>query len=387
MNYRYEQSLLGFGCMRFPKKGNGFDLDEIRREIGYAVEHGVNYFDTAYIYSGSEEVLGTVLKELQLRERVRIATKLPQYLMKTPEEAEKNFREQLRRLRTDYIDNFLMHMLPDTDTLNVLRERGILTWVEEKKRAGAIRSIGFSYHGSTQAFQTLLHAYDWDFCQIQYNYLDVRSQAGEDGLRAAAEKGIPVIVMEPLRGGKLADRLPDAVTALFRKAHPDWSNAEWSFRWLYDQPAVTTVLSGMNSMEMLTENIRIASLAPKEMLSEADLPLYDAARAALVGSVSIPCTGCNYCMPCPFGVDIPGCFRSFNASYQDGYTNAFREYFMCTSLRKQRSNASVCKDCGQCEKKCPQRIEIRNELKRVKKRFENPLYHIGYFMAKLLRII
>ncbi len=385
MNYRHDQSLIGFGCMRFPKKGNGFDMDEIRNEIKYAYEHGVNYYDTAYIYPGSEEVLGTVLKELGIRENVKIATKLPHYFMKTVEDAEKNFAEQLKRLRTDYVDNFLMHMLPDKEKWDELIDRGILAWAEEKKAQGKIRNIGFSFHGSSAIFIELINAYDWDFCQIQYNYMDVNSQAGMKGLKAAAERNIPVIIMEPLRGGKLVNQLPAKVIEMFRAAHPDWSNAEWSFRWLYNQPEVTTVLSGMNSMEMLTENIRIADSSNENMLTEEELQIYEDARLCLEGATSIPCTGCGYCTPCPFGVDIPGCFRCYNASYLDGYFNAFREYFMITSLRKQKNNASLCKECGKCETHCPQHMEIRKNLKKVKRRFENPVYHIACFFAKLLK--
>lgn len=385
MKYRYGQSLIGFGCMRFPRKGNGFDLDEIRKEIKYAYDQGVNYFDTAYIYAGSEEVLGTVLMELGIRQDVMIATKLPHYFMKTVEDAEKNFSEQLRRLKTDYVDNFLMHMLPDKEKWDELIARGILDWVNEKKKLGQIRNVGFSFHGSSATFIELVEAYDWDFCQIQYNYMDVNSQAGVKGLKAAAARNIPIIIMEPLRGGKLADKLPPKVVEMFRDFHPEWSNAEWSFRWLYNQPEVTTVLSGMNSMEMLTENIRIADSSSENMLSDEELKVYENARIGIESSISIPCTGCSYCMPCPFGVDIPGSFRCYNASYLDGFFNAFREYFMCTSLRKTRSNASLCKECGKCETHCPQHLEIRKNLKKVKRRFENPIYHVACAFAKLFK--
>lgn len=381
MEYRHGQSPLGFGCMRFPRSGNGFDMEEIRREIKYAYENGLNYFDTAYIYPGSEEVLGTVVNELGIRSDIIIATKLPHYMMRSRNEMEKNFRTQLKRLKTDYVDNFLMHMLPDLDTWNQLIDRGVLEWIREKKESGQIRKIGFSYHGSSARFVEILDAYDWDFCQIQYNYMDETSQAGRLGLLAAQAKDIPVIIMEPLRGGKLASGMPESAVNVFKSAHPDWSLAEWSFRWLYDQAGVTTVLSGMNSIEMITENIRVANDSRINALTDEDRAAYAAARSALEVSIKVPCTGCAYCMPCPAGVDIPGCFRALNNISIDGYFTGFKEYFMCTALKKKPANASVCVGCGLCETKCPQHIAIKSELKKVKRRFDNPIYYIGKFFA------
>ncbi|MBP5385335.1 MAG: aldo/keto reductase [Lachnospiraceae bacterium] len=383
MLYRHEQSVLGFGCMRFPRKGNGFDMDEVEKEIRFAHENGVNYFDTAYIYPGSEAALGQVVDKLQIRKDIKIATKLPHYMMKDTAEMEKRFREQLTRLKTDYVDNYLMHMLPDPDIWKVLLDRGVLNWVADKKASGQIRNVGFSYHGSSGVFQDLLHAHDWDFCQIQYNYMDENAQAGRSGLKEAASMGIPVIIMEPLRGGKLAKLPPDA-SALLKKAHPDWSDAEWSFRWLYDQPEVTTVLSGMNSMEMLEENIRIAAQTEAHSLTEADHKALSEAKDIIQKSILVPCTGCSYCMPCPAGVDIPGCFRFYNSTKIDGYANAFREYFMCTAMKTKPAYASLCRQCGKCETHCPQHIQIRQELKRVKRKFDNPIFHIGRFFANRL---
>ncbi|MCR5269050.1 MAG: aldo/keto reductase [Lachnospiraceae bacterium] len=383
MQYRHEQSLLGFGCMRFPRKGNGFDMEEVERELKFAYESGINYFDTAYIYPGSEEALGNVVSKLGIRDRIRIATKLPHYMMKNAEDMEKHFVEQLRRLKTDYVDNYLMHMLPDRDTWNVLLDRGVIDWLDSKKEKGQIRNVGFSYHGSSVIFRELLHAHAWDFCQIQYNYMDENSQAGRLGLEDAASMGIPVIIMEPLRGGKLAS-LPKEASAILKKAHPDWSDAEWSFRWLYDQEGVTTVLSGMNSMEMLTENIRIASETAAGSLTEEDHAALSEAKAIIQKTIKVPCTGCSYCMPCPAGVDIPGSFRCLNVTAIDGYFSGFREYFMCTALKKKPGYASLCKQCGKCETHCPQHIPIRQELKKVKRKFDNPIFHIGRFFAGLI---
>ena len=386
MNYRNLNnkdglSALGFGCMRFPKKGNGFDTDEIEREIRYAIENGVNYFDTAYLYPGNEEVFGKVLEKTQLRDRIYIATKMPHYLIKSTAEAEKRFNEQLARLRTDRIDYYLMHMLPDLKTWEALKERGMDSWLEEKKRLGLIKRVGFSFHGSSEMFIKILNAYDWEFAQIQYNYFDENSQAGVRGLKAAAAKGIPVIIMEPLRGGRLVNGLPDKALEIIRTEAYGWSAAEFGLRWLWNQSEVTTVLSGMNSMDMVTENIRVASEMQENSLTDDDMHTYEKVLQEIEKKIKVRCTGCGYCLPCPAGVDIPGCFKIYNSSYTDSYTNAIREYFMCTAMKNEKSMASLCKKCGKCESHCPQGIEIRKELDRVKHRFENPVFKIGMFFV------
>ena len=367
-------SILGFGCMRFPKKGNGFDMDEVKREIKYCIDNGVNYFDTAYLYPGSEEALGTVLSELGLRDKVYIATKMPHYLIKDIDALEKRFNEELSRLKTDHIDYYLMHMLPDSATWDVLVSKGVDKWLEDKKAKGLIKRVGFSYHGNTDAFIELLDKYAWEFCQIQYNYMDETSQAGRAGLMAAAERQIPVIIMEPLRGGRLVNDLPKEAEALFADSGRPWSKAEWAFRWLYDQPEVSVVLSGMNSMEMVKENIRTASETEIHSLTDEDFDVYSKVRMAINKKMKVGCTGCRYCMPCPKGVDIPGSFRCYNVSYTDNYVVGIKEYLMCTAMKKDRAMASQCIECGKCEQHCPQGIAIRSELKNVKKRFETPVF-------------
>ena len=380
-------SIIGFGCMRFPKKGNSIDLEETEKEILHAIDMGVNYFDTAYIYSGSEEALGTVLNKNHIRDKVKIATKLPYYLLKKREDMDRFFEEQLKRLQTDYVDYYLMHMLPDINMWGKLINLGILSWLEEKKKLGQIRHIGFSYHGNTNTFMELIDAYDWEFCQIQYNYMDEFSQAGKKGLQYAYSKGIPVIIMEPLRGGRLVNDLPKAALACFEQAKKKYSPAEWALRWLWNQKEVTVVLSGMNSMAMLDENIRIASQVQIGEMTEADFELIEKVKQAINEKTKVPCTGCSYCMPCPKGVDIPGSFRCYNVSYTDGYANGFREYFMCTTMRAKKSYASLCVECGKCEKHCPQSIEIRKELKHVKRRFENPVFKgIAWFVKHVMHI-
>lgn len=382
MNYRKgargeDLSILGFGCMRFKKKGAGFDMEEAEREILYAIENGVNYFDTAYVYSGSEALLGTILDKHGLREKIMIATKLPYYLIKKREDLDRYFNEQLKRLKTDYVDYYLMHMLPDVMMWDHLKKLGIEEWIEEKKRSGAIHKIGFSYHGNTKDFIELLDGYSWEFCQIQYNYMDEHSQAGRKGLAYAGEKGIPVIVMEPLRGGRLVSDLPKRAEHLFRTAVPERSPAEWALRWLWNQKDVTVVLSGMNSMDMVKENIRIAGEVKAGEMTEKELSFIEKVKETLNEKIKVPCTGCSYCMPCPKGVDIPGSFRCYNVSYTDRYASGFREYMMCTTIRAKKSNASLCAECGKCEARCPQNIAIRKELRQVKKRMETPVYKIA----------
>lgn len=387
MNYRNNNStkdlsILGFGCMRFPRKGNGIDLEETEREIMHAIDCGINYFDTAYIYGRSESTLGTILAKNKCREKVMIATKLPHYLIKKSDDIQRYFEEQCKRLQTDYIDYYLMHMLPDVNVWKRLIDLGILDWLKKMKSEGRIKKVGFSYHGNTSSFLELLDAYDWEFCQIQYNYLDEHSQAGRKGLERAAAKNIPVIIMEPLRGGRLANALPKKAVKLFKDANPNRTPAEWALRWLWDQPGVSVVLSGMNSMEMLDENIRIASEVKANEMGEHDFEVFAKVVEAINEKVKVPCTACGYCMPCPKGVDIPGAFRCYNASYIDGFSKGFQEYLMCTTLRKNRSNASLCVECGLCEKHCPQEIAIRKELKNVRKRLENPIYKVAKFVIR-----
>lgn len=385
MEYRkHNWSILGFGCMRFPKQGSGVDMAETERELAYAIEQGITYFDTAYIYMGNEKVLGELVAKNGWRDKICIATKMPHYLIKSIEGLEKLFQEQLRRLQTDYVDNYLMHMLPDVHIWGKLVDMGILKWIEEKLASGQIRKIGFSYHGNTENFIKLIDAYSWDFCQVQYNYMDEFSQAGRAGVEYAASKDIPVIIMEPLRGGRLVNSLPTKAQNLFKNAQPSRSPAEWGLRWLWDQPGVSVVLSGMNSMEMLQENIRIAKNVKAGEFTEADRELIAQVKNAINEKVKVPCTGCGYCQPCPYGVDIPGAFRCYNVRYTDNWFTGVKEYFMCTTLRAKRTNASLCKKCGACERHCPQHIQIRQELDQVVKQLENPVYKIAAWITKFM---
>ena len=381
MNYRKDKqgnelSILGFGCMRFQRKGAKIDFAEAEREILEAYRSGVNYYDTAYIYPGSEALIGEIFEKNGIREKIRIATKLPHYLIKSCSGGEKLFQEELKRLRTEYVDYYLMHMLNDIEAWHRLEEMGVPKWLEEKKASGAIRQVGFSYHGGSEMFCKILDAYDWDFCQIQYNYLDEHSQAGRRGLKYAASKGIPVIIMEPLRGGRLVNQLPGEATRLFAEADPCRTPAEWGLRWLWNQPEVTVVLSGMNSMDMVKENIRIASEVQVGEQGELDAALYAAVVKAINANIKVGCTGCGYCQPCPKGVDIPGIFSAYNNWHGEGKKGAFMDYLKCTTFRKNASSASSCIGCGKCEQHCPQGIAIRRELKNAEAALETPLYKV-----------
>ena len=382
MKYRSDKygnqiSVLGYGCMRFTSKGVKLDFEKAEKEIMKAYEAGVNYYDTAYIYPGSEALLGEVLEKNNIRDKVNIATKLPQNVIKTEESIEKYFEEELKRLRTDHIDYYFMQMLNDIKSWERLKSLGIEEWIREKKESGKIKQIGFSYHGNSDMFCKLIDSYDWDFCQIQYNYLDENSQAGRTGLNYAASKGIPVVIMEPLRGGRLVNNLPEKAKKLFENYEVKRTPAEWAFRWLWNQKEIMCVLSGMNSIEMVEENTKNASTAEIGELTEKDEELLKGVVEAINEKMKVPCTGCRYCMPCLQKVDIPGTFSAYNKKYTDGKFVALKEYMMCTVMRKDSTSASNCISCGKCEQHCPQNIEIRKELKNAKKELEGPIYKIG----------
>ncbi len=381
--YGNELSQLGFGCMRFTKNGNTIDYDKAEKEILKAIELGVNYLDTAYLYPGSEELLGKVLTKNNLRDRINLATKLPQYLMRTSAQIEKTFNEELRRLQTDHIDYYLMHMFTDHAEWTHLQSLGIEDWIKNKKAEGKIRNIGFSYHGDTDMFLKILNSYDWDFCQIQYNYLDEHSQAGVRGLKAAAEKGIPVVIMEPLRGGKLVNLPAKAKEAVDRNER-HYTPAQWGFKWLWNQPEVTVVLSGMNSLEMVEENCRTASETRPGEFTEEDHKLIETVRSIIKEKERVGCTGCRYCMPCPKGVDIPGNFYYYNMMYMENKSKmaARFEFAQMMGIRKNPGFASLCVKCGKCEMHCPQHLPIREKLQEADKHLRPWWMKIGVDVAR-----
>ena len=377
-----ELSILGYGCMRFTKKGAGIDIDKAEKELMTAYNAGVNYYDTAYIYPGSEAAVGEIFERNNIRDKINIATKLPQYLIGNRAALDRYFDEELSRLRTDHVDYYLMHHLTDVAMWEKLKDVGILDWIQEKKQSGAIRNIGFSYHGNTDNFLKILEDYDWDFCQIQYNYLDEVAQAGKAGLQAAAAKGLAVMIMEPLRGGKLVNMLPEAAKEAMQDSGRGWGPAEWGLRWLYNQPEVTVVLSGMNSVEMVEANCRTASEAQAGSLTEADFQTLEKVKAAIREKEKVGCTGCRYCMPCPKGVDIPGTFRCWNTMYTESKQEGRTQYMQTVGLTKEPAFASQCIRCGKCEQHCPQSIPIRDKLQEADKDLRPLIYKVAIHAAR-----
>lgn len=379
MQYRKDKkgneiSLLGFGCMRFEGGGTGDSFQKANDQVMEAIRLGINYFDTAYVYKNNEKVLGRILAENHCRDQVLIATKLPQYMVRSLAQAEKIFNQELEALQTDHIDYYLMHMLNDLASWERLKAMGIEKWLREKQTQGKIRNIGFSYHGNTENFRPLVDAFDWDFCQIQYNYLDEHIQAGKAGLKYASGKGLPVIIMEPLRGGRLVGMLPETAKKRIQVSGLRESAASLALRWLYDQPEVTCVLSGMNTMEMVQENAAQASRALPGCLTVQERTLIEEVKADIRSSVRVGCTGCNYCCPCPKGVDIPAVFQCYNQLKQDRH--ARWRYIQMTVFRRETTNASKCVGCGACAKKCPQQLQIPGLLKEAQRELENPVFKI-----------
>lgn len=378
MQYRMDEktnnklSVLGFGCMRFPKNMGQIDLKKSEELVVNAVEMGINYFDTAYMYPGNEAALGKIVKKNNLRDKINIATKLAFSQCQKYEDFDKMFETEKEHLQTDYIDYYFIHCITEFKQWQHLCDMGIEKWIDEKKKSGEIRRIGFSYHGKRDEFIELLDAYDWEFCQIQYNYLNIHYQAGVDGLKAAASKGIPVFIMEPLLGGKLVTGLPDKAVNLMKAKNSEWSPAAWGLNWLWNQPEVTMLLSGMNEMSQLEENVTLADKAQVGMFNEMEEKTIEEVIKIVRGSYKVECTGCNYCMPCPKEINIPGCFSAYNASYAMGRVTGLTQYILTTGAMSNGNShfSSDCIACKKCEKHCPQHIEISKEMKLVKKRME-----------------
>jgi predicted aldo/keto reductase-like oxidoreductase len=358
--------------MRFPGKLTKIDSNRTEQLIVKAVQNGINYFDTAYVYGGSEEVLGPILAKNNLRNRIFLATKLAIAKCETYDDFESLFQTQLERLQTGYIDYYLIHNIGDAGLWKTLCELGIERWIKKKREAGQIKNIGFSFHGIHNEFLKLLDVYDWDFCQIQYNYINTNYQAGAAGLKRAAEKGLSVIIMEPLLGGKLATGLPKKAAAIFKAENNTLTPAARALRWLWNHKEITVVLSGMSEMSQLEDNVETAKKALPDMLTTAETETYDSVIKIIEATYKIPCTGCNYCMPCSQNVNIPACFTAYNVSYATGMISGLTQYVTSTGSLDPRKKyaASNCEECGACEKKCPQHISIMKSLKNVRKRLE-----------------
>ena len=369
-------SALGFGCMRLPMLDGEIDEKRAIAQIREAIDNGVNYVDTAWPYHDgeSEPLLGKALRD-GYREKVKIATKLPSWMVESRESMDEFLNAQLEKLGTDHIDYYLVHALSGP-SWNTLENLGVKDFLDQAQKDGRIINPGFSFHGLSEDFQPIIDAYPWVFCQIQYNYLDQEFQAGTKGLKYAASKDIGVIIMEPLRGGNLA--LPDAppaIAELWDQADVKRPPVEWALRWVWNHPEVTVVLSGMNREEQVSQNMAIADDAVANSLSPAELELIDRVGVTYRELMQVGCTGCGYCMPCPAGVQIPTCFDLFNKLHMFGnLAEAKRFYNSFASgavLQREPGFASQCVECGMCLEKCPQQINIPEVLKRVATELED----------------
>jgi predicted aldo/keto reductase-like oxidoreductase len=365
-------SVLGYGCMRFPKKNGRIDEARTEKQINLAIRRGVNYFDTAYIYPQSESVLGKILAKGH-REKVKIATKMPPFMVHSVSDMESVLDTQLKRLQTDHIDYYLMHALNSKKGWQRIRQLGAEEFLQKAKQSGKIRHVGFSYHGDGGQFKEIIDDYPWDFCQIQYNYMDEYSQAGREGLNYAAAKGLGVAVMEPLRGGLLARKLPSRGEALFAEQAIGRTPAEWALRWVWNHPQVAVVLSGMNEESQIEENARAADDALPDSLTPGELHVIAHVREMLAKQLKVGCTGCGYCLPCPAGVNIPLCFNYYNEKHLYNSRTPKTQYLGFTTGLDGGvpSYASLCRECGKCEKHCPQHLPIRKHLKEVAREMES----------------
>ena len=365
-------SALGLGCLRFPGYQVGRpDVASARRIISRALERGVNYLDTAYLYPGNEEVVGVVLDELGARESVYLATKLPHASCKRAEDFDRFFDEQLRRLRTDHIDYYLIHNVTSPSQWERVCALGIEDWIARQKRSGRIRQIGFSFHGSAGDFPVMLDAFAWDFCQVQYNYANEYYQAGTAGVLSAAERGLAVFVMEPLLGGRLAGKLPTEAFKVFEQAGDAElkSPVDWALAWVWSHPQITMLLSGMAAPEQVDQNVRVANLANPGCMDEKRMRAIVRVQEIFEAANRVPCTGCNYCMPCPRGINIPGCFSAYNASFAHGWFTGVQQYFTASAIRTSAPKlVSNCVYCGACTRHCPQGIDIPARLQDVGRR-------------------
>lgn len=376
-------SLLGFGCMRFPtvqneEKKRVIDMDKSRELVDYAYSHGINYYDTAYIYHGgaSEHAIGTLLKKYP-RESFYLADKMPSWLIKSKERAVEIFQEQLDRCQVEYFDYYLLHSLGDRNAYDkVYEEMGVYDYLVEEKAKGRIKRLGFSFHGSLDFFKYVISKHDWDFVQIQLNYLDWEAQQAKELYQILEERNIPCIIMEPLRGGALAKLTPDA-EVLLKEADPKATVASWAFRYAGSLPGVLTVLSGMTHMDHLVDNVKTYTnfkpLTAKEQKTLA------AALAEFLKFEQIPCTKCRYCMPCPYGVDIPLVFSTYNKCVtesnmpdmkgpRDSKFNKKKRAFLNTYNTDVPDNAQAhrCIECGKCVPLCPQKINITGQMQSIK---------------------
>lgn len=366
-------SVLGFGCMRLPTLGaaDRIDEDAATALLHDAIDSGVNYVDTAWFYhaptfgqaGASEPFVGRALSG-GWRERVNLATKLPQQIIREAADMERFLTQQLERLQTDHIDFYLVHGLSG-ESWDRMKDLGVREFLDGARDRGLIRFPAFSFHGSKADFPRIVDDYDgWAFAQIQYNYMDTDYQAGYSGLRYAADRGMGVVVMEPLKGGRLATGLVPEMQAVFDGRPEGWSPAEWALRFVWNEPGVSLLLSGMNGADQVAENLRVADAAHAGSLSAEELAVYDDARAAMRARMKADCSACRYCQPCPYGVEIPESLSALNAASMWDTTDPW-----LTGYTRIEGKPAMCTECGQCEDMCPQDLPIRELLKQTAKVF------------------
>jgi predicted aldo/keto reductase-like oxidoreductase len=369
-----EVSVLGFGCMRLPILGGAgsaadifnpeklIDEEEATRMVEYAVNHGINYFDTAYGYHGgqSETFLGRAIAPY--RDRVLIASKLPVWMVQSEGDFDRILDEQLMRLDTGHLDFYLLHGLA-RHFWEPVREMGVFKFLDRALADGRVKHVGFSFHDDIKIFKEIVDSYDWEMCQIQYNYYDENYQAGKEGLDYAAERNIGVIAMEPLRGGKIVDRIPDEVQKVWDAA-PVWrSSVEWAFQWIWDQPGVAMALSGMSNLAQVLQNVDLAGEAESNPLTVEETGIVREVRELYRRMMKVDCTNCAYCMPCPYGVNIPMNFSLYNDMFM--FKDPELSVMLYNHMVPPQQRASACTECGECEKLCPQHIAIIHDLKAV----------------------
>ncbi|WP_405295082.1 aldo/keto reductase [Methanobrevibacter sp.] len=384
-----EISPLGFGAMRLPLKNGRIDREKASKLIYHAIDNGVNFIDTAYLYGDSESFLGEVLQG-EYRDKVKLCTKLPAINVRKYEDMENILSEQLKRLQRDSIDYYLIHAV-DLKAMNRLIKRGLFKFISKVKSEGKIRHVGFSYHGPKEEFALLIDGYDWDVVMVQYNYFDENVQASMEGIEYAASKGIGILVMEPLKGGILAGKMPKEAEDIFKKANPNKSTAQWALEWVLNNRNVTCVLSGMNTFQQLDENLESANDVTPLSMSLEDMQTVELVKRVMRDSLKINCSTCGYCMPCPQGVNIPECMKIYNEKYLFGHKGLFNQslidyYQYVGGIMGNSGNAGRCNGCGKCLRKCPQKLDIIAELKKVKKEFEIPgsryilwfVQHVGF---------
>jgi uncharacterized protein len=370
---KWMPSALGFGCMRLPQVGQDMyhlDEDESIRIMRYGIDHGINYLDTAapYAMGNSERVVGKALRD-GYRQRVKLATKLTPFQVNSPNEFERFFEGQLERLQTDKIDLYMLHGM-NKKCWDMFREWGAIEFIEGLISKGMVDHIGFSFHDDFQVFKEIIDYYSgWDFCQIQYNYMDIERQAGTKGLKYAAERGLAVVIMEGLRGGLLTKRPPEFVSKIWDSAPIKHSLAEWGLLWLWNHPEVSVVLSGMSSMQQVIENLDAADNSGIGGMSVDELGIIEKVRSAYTELTPVPCTGCRYCMPCPNNVAIPSIFEMYNEStmYDDLFEGRMKYMWSVIGIEADQ-RATNCVECGECTEKCPQGIDIPGQLKKAHNR-------------------